>query len=63
MREKGIENGKFEYCLKRRLLHIINKRYRIHKGATNGTQDEEKENKITRHDVLDTTMHKQIQIT
>ena len=33
------------------------------KLATQGTQDEEKQNKITTQYVLDTTMHKQIQIT
>ena len=31
--------------------------------ATNGTQDEEKQNKNTTQYVLDTTMHKQTQIT
>ena len=33
------------------------------KLATQGTQDEEKQNKNTTQYVLDTTMHKQTQIT
>ena len=41
----------------------INKMGNPEKLATYGTQDEEKQKKNTPHNVLDTTISKQIQIT
>ena len=55
------------------MKYFLNKRQRIPKGqskiynpeklAAQGTQDDEKQNKTTTQYVLDTTMHKQTQIT